>query len=433
MASTATAGELQEEATCPICLGYLTEPVTVACGHNFCRACLTRHCEQQGAKTPPACPQCRAPFQKGQFNPNTQLSNIVLKLQQLGPQPGAGRTEGLCERHQERLKLFCQEDGAAICLVCEKSRDHKSHTVVPVEEAAQEYKEKLQGALGPLRKQLEEARALTSKEEKKTTEWQRKVQAKREMIAGEFNKLHTLLREEEQLLLQRLAEEERETLQRLQEKVTKLSQQSASLQQLIAEIEGKCQQPVLELLKDVKSTLSSVLFSLPSYSWGGPCNDPRSENMKLPRPEPICTDLRNGYRMCLDLREALNRFAGEWRLWDIELFGAGGSGQSLGPQDTRGPSWELCGSWGQMGSVLGSLPAAHTHLLVLARNLTWPHHPNILTVHCLLPLSRCWEAWPGPTCWGGCTDGSWSVSELLSWHMLRAVLGGPCSALPQPH
>nr|XP_025035504.1 E3 ubiquitin-protein ligase TRIM41-like isoform X2 [Pelodiscus sinensis] len=312
MASTATAGELQEEATCPICLGYLTEPVTVACGHNFCRACLTRHCEQQGAKTPPACPQCRAPFQKGQFNPNTQLSNIVLKLQQLGPQPGAGRTEGLCERHQERLKLFCQEDGAAICLVCEKSRDHKSHTVVPVEEAAQEYKEKLQGALGPLRKQLEEARALTSKEEKKTTEWQRKVQAKREMIAGEFNKLHTLLREEEQLLLQRLAEEERETLQRLQEKVTKLSQQSASLQQLIAEIEGKCQQPVLELLKDVKSTLSSVLFSLPSYSWGGPCNDPRSENMKLPRPEPICTDLRNGYRMCLDLREALNRFAVCW-------------------------------------------------------------------------------------------------------------------------
>ncbi|XP_075769350.1 E3 ubiquitin-protein ligase TRIM39-like [Pelodiscus sinensis] len=305
MASTATAGELQEEATCPICLGYLTEPVTVACGHNFCRACLTQHCEQQGAKTPPACPQCRAPFQKGQFNPNTQLSNIVQKLQQLGPQPGAGRTEGLCERHQERLKLFCQEDGAAICLVCEKSRDHKSHTVVPVEEAAQEYKEKLQGALGPLRKQLEEARALTSKEEKKTTEWQRKVQAKREMIAGEFNKLHTLLREEEQLLLQRLAEEERETLQRLQEKVTKLSQQSASLQQLIAEIEGKCQQPVLELLKHVEQCpIFTALIFL-----GGPCNDPRSENMKLPGPEPICTDLRNGYRMCLDLREALNRFA----------------------------------------------------------------------------------------------------------------------------
>ncbi|XP_075769684.1 E3 ubiquitin-protein ligase TRIM11-like isoform X2 [Pelodiscus sinensis] len=119
----------------------------------------------------------------------------------------------------------------------------------------------------------------------------RKVQAKRETIAAEFNKLHTLLRAEEQLLLQRLAEDERATLQRLQENVTKLSQQSASLQRLIAEIEEKCQQPAAQLLKDVTSMLS------------------RSENMKLQAPEVVCTDLRNGYKMCLDLREALNRFA----------------------------------------------------------------------------------------------------------------------------
>uniref|UniRef100_K7F8S7 E3 ubiquitin-protein ligase TRIM11-like n=1 Tax=Pelodiscus sinensis TaxID=13735 RepID=K7F8S7_PELSI len=179
--------------------------------------------------------------------------------------------------------------------------------------------EKLQGTLGPLREELEEAVVLRTEEEEKTTEWQRKVQAKRVTIAGEFNKLHVLLREEEQLLLQRLVEEEQETLQRLQENVSKLSQQSVSLQQLIAEMEGKCQQPVAELLKDVKSTLS------------------RSENMKLQGPEAVCTDLQRGYKIYLDMREALNRFAGEWSPWDIELFGAGGSRQSLGPQDTRGP------------------------------------------------------------------------------------------------
>ncbi|XP_065421106.1 E3 ubiquitin-protein ligase TRIM39-like isoform X2 [Chrysemys picta bellii] len=149
---------------------------------------------------------------------------------------------------------------------------------------------KLQGALGPLRKELEEALALTSKEEEKTTEWQGKVKNKREMIAGEFNKLHTLLREEEQLLLQSLEEEERETLQRLQENVTKLSQQSSSLQQLITEIEEKCQQPVVELLKDVKSTLS------------------RSEKVKLQEPEAVSTDLKNLNKITLDMREALKRF-----------------------------------------------------------------------------------------------------------------------------
>ncbi|XP_026516253.1 E3 ubiquitin-protein ligase TRIM39-like, partial [Terrapene carolina triunguis] len=118
----------------------------------------------------------------------------------------------------------------------------------------------------------------------------RKVKNKRETIAGEFEKLHTLLRAEEQLLLQSLEEEERATLQKLQENVTKLSRQSSSLQQLITEVEEKCQQPVVELLKDVKSTLS------------------RSENVKLQEPEAISTDLKNVYKISLDMNEVLKRF-----------------------------------------------------------------------------------------------------------------------------
>ncbi|XP_075769455.1 uncharacterized protein LOC142823061 [Pelodiscus sinensis] len=416
MAARATPGELQEEATCSVCLGYLTEPVTIACGHNFCRACLTQYCEEReaGGLT---CPQCRAPFQKGKFKPNTQLNNIVQKLRQLGPKPGDGEAGDLCERHQERLKLFCEDDGAAICLVCEKSRNHKSHTVVPIEEAAQEYqdpeiyhlmitasqvvthlyfpysflpvceqkvklctapgrilqclyqevipnilqkrpglsvycciglltdvrvsnvpnenqalqsgsfsqlskesliylihlirwpvadtnhnitpfvstsKEKLQEALVPLREALAKGLELTAEEKAKSTKWQRKVQAKRETIAAEFNKLHTLLREEEQLLLQRLAEEEQETLQRLQENVAKLSQQSTSLQQLITEMEGKCLEPAVELLKGARDTLS------------------RSKNLKLQEPEAVPTDLQHVYRIparCLEMREMLKNFA----------------------------------------------------------------------------------------------------------------------------
>ncbi|XP_067420025.1 LOW QUALITY PROTEIN: E3 ubiquitin-protein ligase TRIM39-like [Emydura macquarii macquarii] len=286
------AGSFQDEVTCSVCLEYFTEPVTIECGHNFCRACISQHCEQweKGRRPELSCPQCRAQFQKGEFRPNTQLNNIVQMIKELRTKPGKEQREDLCERHEERLKLFCEEDGEAICWVCEKSRAHKSHTVVPIEEAAQDYKVKLQGALGPLRKELEQALALTSKEEKKTTEWQRKVKNKRETIAGEFNKLHKLLREEEQLLLQRLEEEERETLQRLQENVTKLSRQSSSLQQLITEIEEKCQQTAAELLKDVKSTLT------------------RSQSMKLQEPEAISTELKNVYKISLDMKETLKRF-----------------------------------------------------------------------------------------------------------------------------
>ncbi|XP_075771935.1 zinc finger protein RFP-like isoform X2 [Pelodiscus sinensis] len=247
MAARDLARSFQDEATCPMCLEFFTDPVSIECGHNYCRACLSQCWGESEPKF--SCPQCRETILQRHLRPNDQLGNLVELVKRLrlpvGPAP-----EGQpgCERHQESLKLFCQEDQVPICVVCDRSREHRAHTVVPIEEAAQEYK--------------------------------REVQARREMIAGEFNKLHTLLREEE-----------RETLQRLQENVTKLSQQSSSLQQLIAEMEGKCQQLVAELLKDVKSTLS------------------RSENMKLQEPEAVCTDLQCRYKICLDMREALNRFA----------------------------------------------------------------------------------------------------------------------------
>ncbi|XP_044839039.1 E3 ubiquitin-protein ligase TRIM39-like [Mauremys mutica] len=289
MATDNPLESLQEEATCPICLEYFKDPVIIDCGHHFCRACIAQCWE--GSNTDVSCPQCRETVQQGNLRPNRKLANVVEMVKRLSLQAakGAGE-EKVCGEHQETLKLFCEEDQTSVCVVCHLSRAHREHRVVPIKEAAQEYKEKLQGALGPLRKELEEALALMSEEEEKTTEWQGKVKNRREMIAGEFNKLHTLLREEEELLLQSLEEEEKETLQRLRENVTKLSQQSSSLQQLITEIEEKCQQPVVELLKDVKSTLS------------------RSENVKLQELEAVSTDLKNVYKISLDMREALKRF-----------------------------------------------------------------------------------------------------------------------------
>ncbi|XP_037770910.2 LOW QUALITY PROTEIN: E3 ubiquitin-protein ligase TRIM39-like [Chelonia mydas] len=288
MAAENPLESLQEETTCPVCLEYFTDPVTLECGHNFCRACITQCWE--GPDTAASCPQCRETVQPGNLRPNRQQANVVEIAKRLSLQAAKGEEDGVCGEHQETLKLFCEEDQTSVCVVCHLSRAHRAHRVVPIEEAAQEYKVKLQGALGPLRKELEEALALMSKEEEKTTEWQGNVKNKREMISGEFNKLHTLLREEEQLLLQRLEEEERETLQRLPENLIKLSQQSSSLQQLITEIEEKCQQPIVKLLKDVKSTLS------------------RSANVKLQEPEAVSTDLKNVYKISPDMREALERF-----------------------------------------------------------------------------------------------------------------------------
>uniref|UniRef100_A0A8C8S4A2 RING-type E3 ubiquitin transferase n=1 Tax=Pelusios castaneus TaxID=367368 RepID=A0A8C8S4A2_9SAUR len=70
--------------------------------------------------------------------PLGNLMELVKGLSgQAVPGPQGGR---VCERHQEPLKLFCEEDQTPICVVCDRSRAHRAHTVVPIEEAAQEYR-----------------------------------------------------------------------------------------------------------------------------------------------------------------------------------------------------------------------------------------------------------------------------------------------------
>lgn len=146
MALAGALERLQEEAICPICLEYMSEPVSIDCGHNFCRGCIAKHCQDKGlwADGPFSCPQCRASCHRSGFRPNRQLANIVESIRQLGLRGGLGPElepgTPLCPQHDERLKLFCEEDEEPICVVCRESLHHRPHTVYPIEEAAHVYK-----------------------------------------------------------------------------------------------------------------------------------------------------------------------------------------------------------------------------------------------------------------------------------------------------
>uniref|UniRef100_A0A663MNP8 RING-type E3 ubiquitin transferase n=1 Tax=Athene cunicularia TaxID=194338 RepID=A0A663MNP8_ATHCN len=176
MALAGALEQLQEEAICPICLEYMSDPVSIDCGHNFCRGCIAKHCQEKGlwGDGPFSCPQCRASCHRSGFRPNRQLANIVESIRQLGlrgglgPEPGPGTP--LCAQHDERLKLFCEEDEEAICVVCRESLHHRSHTVYPIEEAAQVYKFKLQQSLEHLSKEVEDVKKRESVERNKTQE-----------------------------------------------------------------------------------------------------------------------------------------------------------------------------------------------------------------------------------------------------------------------
>uniref|UniRef100_A0AAY4E027 Uncharacterized protein n=1 Tax=Denticeps clupeoides TaxID=299321 RepID=A0AAY4E027_9TELE len=139
MAAESTAlQELRADLTCPVCLDLFRDPVLLDCGHHFCRRCVRRCWDATPGDERAACPRCRAPCRAREPRPDSLLGDVAETVRRAtaGPRDPAG----LCAEHREELKLFCEDDQAAVCLVCGLSRQHKAHDVVPVNEAHEKYK-----------------------------------------------------------------------------------------------------------------------------------------------------------------------------------------------------------------------------------------------------------------------------------------------------
>uniref|UniRef100_A0A670ZQM8 Uncharacterized protein n=1 Tax=Pseudonaja textilis TaxID=8673 RepID=A0A670ZQM8_PSETE len=67
--------KLRRELTCSICFKSFFNPITLACGHNFCHACLVSYWGQFPIET--ACPRCQVKIPRLNFIPNVQLANIT--------------------------------------------------------------------------------------------------------------------------------------------------------------------------------------------------------------------------------------------------------------------------------------------------------------------------------------------------------------------
>nr|XP_056699936.1 uncharacterized protein LOC130472585 [Euleptes europaea] len=324
MAAGGPLKELCEEASCSVCLDFFRDPVTIAqCGHNFCRACLSRSWGESGAEAS-CCPQCRGRAQEGTLRPNQQLANFVQIAKKLSPLEGkeekrrgqkrrrgvceepqeplkftckedeaplcvvcsrseehqdhqvvpleerikqmwsfcfwdqtvvAARKERVCQKHQEPLKLFCKEDEALICVVCDQSQEHKHHKIIPVKEASQEYKDEFCNCLEILRKEREKILASKVNIVKESQDLLKQTKGEQQKTMTKFRQLHTFPDKQEKLLLSQVEEVEREVARKRDQNLAELSEELSSLDSLIWEMEEKSQQPASELLQDARSTL----------------------------------------------------------------------------------------------------------------------------------------------------------------------------------
>uniref|UniRef100_A0A8C0GPR6 Uncharacterized protein n=1 Tax=Chelonoidis abingdonii TaxID=106734 RepID=A0A8C0GPR6_CHEAB len=267
------------QVVCSSCQGPYKIPVTFkGCKHKFCRFCVIPFKGESGTAT--FCPLCHKAPRHAEDQPQGQPGSRADETEKISLEVDKeAEVERVCREHQAVLDLFCTEDQTLICMSCRDSQVHRAHAVVPIEEAAQEYKVGLE----LLKKQTEESWELKYQEGKKTADWKARPHglnhSQRMCIEIEFEKLHEFLNKEEEQLLQKLRKEEKETLKKLHGNIIKLSEQCSSLQKLIMEIEEKCQQPAAAL----SDKLGCVLL--------------RSENIQVQEPEAVFTELKNIYNI----------------------------------------------------------------------------------------------------------------------------------------
>ncbi|XP_078251611.1 zinc-binding protein A33-like [Rhinoraja longicauda] len=239
MASKEQVESWSEEVVCPICLDFFTDPVSLECGHNFCRSCITQSWDREERNS---CPECREVFTDRTLGVSRALARLAEKARTLSLNRTEKESKLHCEEHQEELKLFCETDKKLICVVCAAGREHKSHSFMPVKEAVENYKGQVKASIQSLTKDKSEMQQMEQQQKEKISgvlEQSHNLQSK---IASQFAELHQILTEKEQRVQADIREEEKRILNRMKKNLGEIEENLKSIQEELSKLQQQMDQ-----------------------------------------------------------------------------------------------------------------------------------------------------------------------------------------------
>ncbi|XP_078272083.1 E3 ubiquitin-protein ligase TRIM11-like [Rhinoraja longicauda] len=240
MASKDQVESLTEEIICPICLDFFTDPVSLECGHNFCRSCITQSWDREGRNS---CPECREQFADRTLRVSRALARLAEKARTLSTEHRTEKESKLhCEEHQEELKLFCETDKKLICVVCAAGREHKSHSFMPVKEAVENHKGQVKSSIQSLTKDKSGIQQMEQQQKEKISgvlEQSHNLQSK---ITSQFAELHQILTEKEQHVRANIREEEKRILNVMEKNLQEIEENLNSIQEELFKLQQQMDQ-----------------------------------------------------------------------------------------------------------------------------------------------------------------------------------------------
>ncbi|XP_040190743.1 E3 ubiquitin-protein ligase TRIM11-like [Rana temporaria] len=266
------SSHLKENLECSVCLNIFKDPVTLRCGHHFCRDCIGRVLDTQWGTGGYSCPECRENFkkrpvpqtnmplcQRSEALRNTQggqdktgiscttssihapvpavksyvMCDDDLRVPSKSPEhvlcdPTTPPENRKCSIHKEILEYYCTEDSSCICIFCRLDGEHRGHQVETLDEASEKKNKKLINVLQKLKTEREE----TEKRVQSLQEHRWKVQGKAD---DETERATALFRD----LRRRLEDLEKRVLKEISGQA---EQVSLSLSDLIQQLETKMEE-----------------------------------------------------------------------------------------------------------------------------------------------------------------------------------------------
>ncbi|XP_063785494.1 E3 ubiquitin-protein ligase TRIM11-like isoform X2 [Pseudophryne corroboree] len=277
---------LRQELDCSICLSSYIDPVTLRCGHNFCRDCIDRMLDAQEVAGVYSCPECRAVFpDRPALEKRRKLCNIAEHDYSI-PEEGTGvfctycvqspvpalksclkcetslcdthwRTHNKsaehvlvdptislekrkCSVHKEILKYFCTEDSVCICASCTVAGEHQGHKVESLDEASEKKKEKLRDVLQRLITKRAEAEIRVQSLQERRREDQGKAAGVTETVTALFRDIRRQLEDLEKRVLSEISRQEQRVSLSLSDLIQKLEIQKDELSGKMRHIEELC-------------------------------------------------------------------------------------------------------------------------------------------------------------------------------------------------
>ncbi|XP_060739855.1 E3 ubiquitin-protein ligase TRIM16-like [Tachysurus vachellii] len=325
-----------DQFSCSVCLDLLKDPVTLSCGHSFCKVCINGHWDQEDQKNIYSCPQCRDTFTpRPVLCRNNMLAEVVEKLKKktevqaaspdhcyAGPgdvecdfctgrkhkavksclmcvasfcethlkphleipalkkhtliETSTNLREKICSEHNKLIEIFCRTDQTCICYLCTMD-NHKGHETVTAAAERDEKRSELNKEQMKFQQRLQEKQKKV--QELKQTVNTIKLSAQTAVEDNEmiFTELISSMEKKRSEVTEMIRAQEKAGLSRAERLLEELEQEIDDLQRRVTEMET------------LSHTHDSIQFlqALASAHWAPKLHIPKSNTSSITVPQHL--------------------------------------------------------------------------------------------------------------------------------------------------